>query len=50
MSSPRDEREPQPAPTTSAEELAELRKKLEIVEKSRARFASKSRRPLSTTK
>lgn len=44
MSSPRDEREPQLAPPTSTNELAELRKKLDIVEKSRARFAARAHR------
>ena len=42
MSSPRDEREPQSAPSDVDKALAELRKKLGEVETSRARFAART--------
>ena len=42
MSSPRDEREPQSAPSDVDKALAELRKKLGQVETSRARFAART--------
>lgn len=44
VSSPRDEREPKPAPPTPDKELVELRKQLETVERSRARFAERAQR------
>ena len=42
MSSPRDEREPAPAPFSADKELDELRRKFQSVEKSRDRFASRT--------
>ncbi len=44
MSSPRDEREPTPALSSTETELNELRKKVQSVEKSRDRFASRAAR------
>jgi len=44
VSSPRDEREPQPAPSTSEREVVDLQRKLDVAEKSRARFAARAQR------